>query len=253
MKWPSRFELRSWMEDAPPNARLVVVACLRLYPDGKLAGFMTDLEPWMKRHNITRKQIEPEFNRAKLQLAEANRLKGEQRKQTELAQRAVFRDRLLSEGYCSSKSHAYYLSRQRDTSDPDLAKIMAEVFGGLWVNYYRRGQKPGARRKYVEGMMRLRSDGASYVDFVEDAKLPDDLKPVAEIMARRDEDHFGDRYVDEPEFLDIAGKRDVATDTARLLWTYYQEWAVDITANYARLLIGIARRQLTKKTDYNFG
>jgi hypothetical protein len=254
-QWPKTLqELKDWVRVQPAtNARVVVQAYLRLFWNDPIADILHYLSDWMESRNIKRSQLEPIFNELKLELAEHNRLNDQRRNDKLVVQRAVLKDRLISSGYCTSKSHAYNLARQDNTNDQALAKMMAEVFGGLWVNYYRRSQQRGPRRKIVAGVMRLRPDAASFNNFSE-SELPEQIAATVEVMARRDEDHFGDRYADESEFLDVADKRGVDTDEARLAWSYYTEWAIEITAGYARLLIRFGRAELeAKAADLDFG
>ena len=82
---------------------------------------------------------------------------------------------------------------------------MAEELGGVWLDYYRRPNKTGPRSKTVKRLMQLRPDNATFADFIEYGKPPDDLADAAQIMARRDNDHFGALYADESEFISSRG------------------------------------------------
>ena len=250
----TRVDLLAWVQKQPAaQLRTVMRAIFTYDTNAKWSDVWYHIEDWANLNGLTREQVQPVYNKTALEVAEFKQRKRETRenqKQTQERRRAVLRDRLLAEGYCKSRSHAYLLARSPHTTDKMLAQIMAEELGGIWPNYYRRPQKTGPRTKTVRRLMQLRPDNATFADFLEDSNLPDNLVIAAEVMARRDEHHFGAVYADDAEFLAIADLRGIETDQARLLWSHYEEWAVEIVAGYARQLVKIARRSITDKFDF---
>jgi hypothetical protein len=129
-----------------------------------------------------------------------------------------------------------------------LAEVMAAELGGEWSQYYRKPNKTGRRGNAVKRIMLLRSKDATFADFCDSpTRLPDDVAKAARVMLKRDYDHLGVNYADEAEFNAVADARGIDTDTARLLWNYYCEWAVETVAYDAAESIRTARTSIEEK------
>ena len=138
-----------WVKQQSASELKTVIRAIFLFDNHvKWADVWFRIEDWAEQRGLTSEQVRPVYNKAALEMADhraRHKRTREAAKGAEEKRRAVLRDRLLAEGYCKSRSHAYLLARSPKTTDKALAAIMAEELGGRLAGLLSKAEQVPAR------------------------------------------------------------------------------------------------------------